>query len=340
MSSIVGVDDRPEFFSINQDNNSSEQINENKIESSGADPADHNSDFQIRLQSLIDGLVDHEANPLDNHAPNDTMDPAPISAVNNKDSLLSLLEPNIDNIETQNSAEPISSMPYSRMITKYKQAMHDFRNAFNLSSSETPDGLNIHPVNRIGSGERDATPNSSKIDSVGVNPIGVNPSKEQIVDYITGQCKQIGIPAQLGLATAVTESDLTQFDKNGGPFRHSNPDSTDWGIMQINDKAWGDTYDFNRIKSDWKYNIRAGLQVLKTCFDAALNNNEANKGTNNSFQNLARAAYSGYNAGITNLGRYRTPIDNAVKTASYDVINNEGYDLRDIQFWNNYRKLS
>lgn len=333
MSLIISGDDHAAFFPIDLDNNLADG---NNPDGSVAASANNNSDFQIRLQALIDRPTDNGVNPQDNSIPNETGEPvAPVSEVNNKDMLGSFLDQNTDNFEISSSAEPIANMPYGRMITKYKQAMHDFRNAFKLPAPGTPDGLNIDPLNRIGDEDSGVIPN---IGNPGTS--GVNPGKEQISAYITEQCQQIGLPAQLGLATAMTESDLTQFDKNGAPYRNSNPDSTDWGIMQINDKAWGERFDFNRIKSDWKYNIRAGLQVLKTCFDAALNNNEASKGDNASFQNLARAAYSGYNAGVANLWRYRTPITNAAKTASYDVINNEGYDLRDIRFWNNYQKFS
>ena len=121
----------------------------------------------------------------------------------------------------------------------------------------------------------------------------------------------MGIPAQLGLATAATESGMLQFNKDGTPLQNSNPDSTDWGLMQINDRAWGDVYDLNLIKSDWKYNVRAGLQILKESFDAALQNDEGSKGANSSLQNLVRAAYSGYNAGVGNIWRYRTPVNDA-----------------------------
>jgi hypothetical protein len=212
--------------------------------------------------------------------------------------------------------------------------MQNFKQAFDLSPAGTNDEAALNALKRLLNKDTGVVR-----DVAGVDTQSVNPPKQEIVNYITEQCKQIGIPLQLGLATAKTESDMNQFIKDGTPLKNSNPDSSDWGIMQVNDKAWGDVYDFNRIKSDWKYNVRAGLQILKASYDAAIKDNEAYKGTNNFFENLSRAAYSGYNAGIQNLWRYRTPIDNAPQTGSYDVVDNEGYDLRDLRFWDNYLKV-
>ncbi len=169
--------------------------------------------------------------------------------------------------------------------------------------------------------------------------LGVNPTKREVMDYIAAQCRMIGIPPQLGLATAATESSMTQFAKDGSAYRGVNSDSADWGIMQINDKAWGDAFDLDRLKSDWQYNVRAGLQILKNEYELALKNNEANKGGNSAVQNLSRAAYSGYNAGGKTQWRYRTPIASAPRTEPYGPLSNDGYDLRDLRFWHFYQQF-
>jgi hypothetical protein len=305
MSPINGVDDHAAFFPINRDDNSTDHINGNNNNNSIPNPAGDNSDFQAILQSLLESMsgkgLDSEVNSLQNSAEN-TLSSMP--GVNSQTkTLLSLLhqlqQPDssqgsgqaegrssnqklLDMIKlvSKSGAGPISDVPYPRMISNYKLAMRNFQNAFGLSPAGTIDETDMNALKRL------LNKDSGVIQDIsGTHTRVVNPTKPQIINFITQQCKQIGVPVQLGLATAATESDMTQFNKDGTPFRNSNPDSTDWGIMQINDKAWGDAYDFNRIKSDWKYNVKAGLQILKGSFDAAIKNNEGNKGSNNMFEN-------------------------------------------------------
>ncbi len=146
---------------------------------------------------------------------------------------------------------------------------------------------------------------------------GKNPSRTEVIDYIKEECERIGLPVEIGLAIAWTESRMQQFDKNGKPVVNENKDkndqvvSADWGIMQINDKAWKGVYDFDSIKSNWQYNVRAGLEIALGNYNAAVKAGETN---------VARATYSGYNAGQSNIGRYRT-----------------GNDSRDQNFWGNYQ---
>lgn len=359
MSPIHGVDNQTVFSPIKQDNNLPNNINTDGNDGLNSITAENQSHFQMILKSLLDNIMNNRSNlPGLNGSDTDSNSLSSIPDGNNIAGLLSLLgqkeEPDMlsqgagqsnslqllqsltemAGYEHNNGNRPVTEIPYTQVISKYKQAMNDFRNAFHLPPAETPDGLNINAIHQIVNGKTEVIGTLSDL-----NTTGVNPTKQEVADYITGQCRAIGIPAELGLATAATESDLTQFNKEGMPLRGSNSDSTDWGIMQINDKAWGDTYDFNRIKSDWKYNVRAGLQILKDSYDTATQSNEGSKGTNSSLENLARAAYSGYNAGTGNIWRYRTPIDDAPKTGPYDVLSNEGYDIRDIRFWNNYQKF-
>ncbi|MBN1115403.1 MAG: hypothetical protein JXA66_08685 [Oligoflexia bacterium] len=80
-----------------------------------------------------------------------------------------------------------------------------------------------------------------------------------------------------------------------------------------------------KIKSDWKYNIDAGIDIAKKSYTAALRKNrngqnEGDRGSNKYEENLARATYSGYNAGTANIHRYRT-----------------GSDNRDYNFWQIYK---
>lgn len=346
MCPIHGVDNQSVFFPIKQDKGLTKSISTDNQDGIHSNASENQSHFQSLLQELLDKIMSNRAG-LSGVTGSDGAGFNAFSAIpgGNDDTgliasqsgslqlLQSLLEMAKD--ENNGSNRPVAEIPYAQMISKYKQAMNDFRNAFNLLPAGTPDGLSINTIQRILNGE------TGVIGNVAVpGAPGTNPTRQEVTDYITEQCRLLEIPAELGLATAATESDLTQFNKDGMPVCGSNSDSADWGIMQINDKAWGDTFDFNRIKSDWKYNVRAGLQILKESYNAAIRNNEDSKGANSGLENLARAAYSGYNAGTGNIWRYRTAVDDAPKTGPYDVISNEGYDIRDIRFWKNYQKFA
>jgi hypothetical protein len=342
MSLINGVDKQSIFFPFNQDNNALNKIDGNINDNLTANAANGNPDFQTVFKSLLDSMLSNESNSqvnIDQNSVGNSLTSVP-GIDNNLSSLLTLLEqlqePDLlsEGSEQATDTKSIPDMLSAQMISKYLQAMRNFQNTSNPLPTGTLDGVNLNTMQKL-MGE-----DPGVIQSIsGTNIPSLNPSKQEVIDYITEQCRITGLPEQLGLATAATESDLTQFHKDGTPLRSSNPDSADWGIMQINDKAWGDTYDFNRIKSDWRYNIRAGLQILKSNYDAAIKHQEGIKGANRTDENLARAAYSGYNAGTGNLWRYRTPVDDAPKTGLYDVLDNEGFDIRDIRFWNNYQKL-
>jgi uncharacterized FlaG/YvyC family protein len=146
---------------------------------------------------------------------------------------------------------------------------------------------------------------------------GTNPSRRAAIDYITKECERIGLPVKIGLAIAWTESRMKQYNKSGKPLAGENKKdgkvlSTDWGLMQINDKQWKDTYDIERVKTDWQYNVRVGLEIALDEYKAAGKAGE---------ENLARATYSGYNAGRSSMDRYRTE-----------------NDARDNHFWDFYQK--
>ena len=71
----------------------------------------------------------------------------------------------------------------------------------------------------------------------------VNPSYQEIVNYINDQCNAIGIPVDIGLAIAWTESGMTQFGEKDKAKKCINKEgeitSTDWGgneakIIRVN----------------------------------------------------------------------------------------------------------
>lgn len=135
-----------------------------------------------------------------------------------------------------------------------------------------------------------------------------NPSYTEIVNYIETKCNELGLPPDIGLAIAWTESEMIQYKGNNQAIpNHNKNSSTDWGIMQLNDRYFD---NIERIKTDWKYNVDMGLKYAVSKYKLAIKNNEADP---------ARATYSAYNTG-SNMDRYRTE-----------------KDARDIRFYNKYK---
>jgi len=334
MGSIKITDNSPGFIPISI----TETADQTKA---GSDAASANPEFQKVLRDLLNKLSDQK---VDNESPTG-LDTLATMMGNLKDknpiALSQLLQTGLLSADAAGDSDPLTDFANAQMIAQYKVAMANFQKAMKMSPEDLR-SLDLSTLEQISGNAR--ARNGLAPDTIAKTPEtvlpGVAPTKQQVAEYIIGECREIGIPEQLGLATAATESEMTQFNKDGNPFRHSNSDSTDWGIMQVNDKAWGDQYDLNLLKTDWQYNVKAGLQILKHSYDAALKNSEGMKGPGDPNQNLARAAYSGYNAGAGNIWRYRTPVQDASRTGLYDVIDHEGFDMRDIRFWDNYRKFS
>ncbi|MFZ5985824.1 MAG: peptidoglycan DD-metalloendopeptidase family protein [Bacillota bacterium] len=198
------------------------------------------------------------------------------------------------------------------------------------------------------------------------------PTRTQIVNYIIKRCREIGIPENMGLATAWTESEMTQFNSKGSTFIAGK----DHGLMQINighkkgASDWGklDESEWNKILVNWRFNVDYGLNYLKYCYDTAKKANEDEKGYQEAIkktysifwasglikeQNLARAAYSMYNANVT--WRYRTKKTDAPDPSKYSkliiayrnkkpIYGADGklvveYDARDKNFWDHYRRM-
>lgn len=70
-------------------------------------------------------------------------------------------------------------------------------------------------------------------------------------------------------------------------------------MFQVND-YWNPQYDVERLRTDWKYNVDAGLRNLKDAYDHAVKAKEPN---------VPAATYSRYNGGSRAQDRYRTATD-------------------------------
>jgi len=101
----------------------------------------------------------------------------------------------------------------------------------------------------------------------------------------------------------------------------------DIGMLQINEKVWRGFYSPAKLRWDITYNARAGSEILfKFMVNYALKQHEHQK--DGGLANLARATYSAYNGGPSQVGRYRSK---NVPTAHQKI---------DTAFWTKYKQIS
>lgn len=109
---------------------------------------------------------------------------------------------------------------------------------------------------------------------------------------------------KLVLATAWQESCWRQFvvlNKRIEPLISS---SGDIGLMQVNERVWRGFYDLQKLRWDINYNSASGAEILLSYMvKYALKNGEQNQP--GGVANLARASYSAYNGGPSQVSRYR-----------------------------------
>jgi soluble lytic murein transglycosylase-like protein len=92
---------------------------------------------------------------------------------------------------------------------------------------------------------------------------------EVIKAIIKVKAREKGIPEKIALGMAGNESGWKMWSNvekgtlvQGRNVRDGVLSSTDWGVMQINDKAHGSGNVFPRVKYDLEYNIDYGLSFL------------------------------------------------------------------------------
>jgi len=106
-------------------------------------------------------------------------------------------------------------------------------------------------------------------------------------------------------ATAWQESCWRQFVNQKGKRMPLRSGTGDVGIMQINPRVWRGFYDLHPLKWDLVYNAQAGTEILLHYLQRyAIRKKEHTK--TGKLDNLARATYSAYNGGPSQLRRYRT----------------------------------
>ncbi len=128
------------------------------------------------------------------------------------------------------------------------------------------------------------------------------------------------------LTTAWQESCWRQYvviNKRLEPLRSS---SGDVGLMQVNERVWRGFYDIQKLRWDIAYNSDTGTEILL----GYLNKYALKKGEQQhpgGLTNLARASYSAYNGGPSQLSRYRR---SNVAAAHRKI---------DEAFWDKYRQV-
>jgi RHS repeat-associated protein len=154
------------------------------------------------------------------------------------------------------------------------------------------------------SGTPDPAPGSSGKKStkqtVTVSNPTPNPTAEQVTNWLRLVAVIVEVPADLLIATAITESAL-----NAGVVNTNDDGSKDYGVMQVNDKRIGEQVSIGGAKieitkdienpSKWQYNALIGAAELKKEYDSAVKENPRG-----SKEDIARQSYAGYNHGHGN----------------------------------------
>jgi hypothetical protein len=110
---------------------------------------------------------------------------------------------------------------------------------------------------------------------------------------------------KLMLAAAWQESCWRQYIVQKNKIVPLVSESGDVGLLQINETVWRGFYSRSKLRWDITYNARAGGEILsKFMVDYALKQQEHKKA--GGLSNLARASYSAYNGGPSQVNRYRS----------------------------------
>ena len=148
------------------------------------------------------------------------------------------------------------------------------------------------------------------------------PTREELLDYLPQVGDLLGTTAlrtqrkkvlagnyaqlfrNLVLTTAWQESCWRQFIRRGKEVQPLTSSVGALGIMQVNPHVWRGFYDVKALRSSTKYNAEAGSEILHHyLLDYAIKKNEDK--VRKKFDDLARATYAAYNAGPSQLDRYR-----------------------------------
>lgn len=114
------------------------------------------------------------------------------------------------------------------------------------------------------------------------------PDINKKVNFIKRIAGELGLPEDLALAVAQTESGMNQWKKDGSLNANK---GGDYGMMQINKSAHPDVFNSKTmdIINNWKHNVIYGLIYLRKCYNEAFNRGYTG-------DDLLKATYSNYNS--------------------------------------------
>ncbi len=104
-----------------------------------------------------------------------------------------------------------------------------------------------------------AAPSPASAADCGKLPKGKNPSPAEIAKAMQELSGQHGVPTEIMKGIAWRESNVQQWRSDGRLV--INPKDCGYGMMQLTG-ATARQFDVDRLKSDWRYNLEAGVKVL------------------------------------------------------------------------------
>jgi hypothetical protein len=132
---------------------------------------------------------------------------------------------------------------------------------------------------------------------------------------------------RLVLAAAWQESCWRQYTVKNKRLEPLRSGSGDVGLMQVNERIWRGIYDQHQLRWDIDYNSQSGIEVLLDYLQTYALKREEHKRPGG-LDNLARASYSAYNGGPSQVSRYRRL---NVPAAHREI---------DAAFWDKYQQVA
>jgi len=231
-----------------------------------------------------------------------------------------------------NDDPSIDPLKYSDETDPVLQQLFDFETSGEIIQQKKPQGFNfqlIRPVYAANPGDRlnRWVPKAAELKSylLEIRKLLLKEADARIRSSPIAQ-KYARIYRKLMLTAAWQESCWRQYIVQNRKVVPLISASGDIGLLQINEKVWRGFYSPSKLRWDITYNARAGSEILfKFMVDYALKQQEHKHG--GGLSNLARATYSAYNGGPSQVSRYRK---NDVPAAHKKI---------DTAFWEKYQQV-
>jgi len=209
-----------------------------------------------------------------------------------------------------NDDPSIDPLKYLNEIDPVLQQLFDFEMFDEISQQKKSHGFNfqlIWPVYAANSEDRlnRWVPNATELEAylLEIRKLLLKEAEARIRSSSIAQ-KYARIYRKLMLTTAWQESCWRQYIVQNRKVVPLISGSGDIGMLQINEKVWRGFYSPSKLRWNITYNARAGSEILfKFMVNYALKQQVHKHG--GGLSNLARATYSAYNGGPSQVSRYR-----------------------------------